>query len=295
VRHLLPLVPFIVPVGAYYVLVGRKVTDREVAALVLGLLAVLPLLDGGFLLVQEYDRWHEGHIANGVVAGKLSSTGAEGSRTIGGQRLSRPSHRTPEVVTSNDFALHDVVARVLLTGSREAWIVEYLYPCDSGRQCRRRESVRKALWSTLHVGQTVPVVSAHNAPGRLDANPLWGTAVAKLAMGGVLGLLAGLLSGRLRRARPTYVTVPGVVTSVEPIPAGGKVHWRVGFAYFSADGIAYQSVDEVYVAGLQPRDTCTVVYPPDQPDLGTLRSVSNPPRQSAEAAAPSLIQDQVSG
>jgi hypothetical protein len=266
-----------------------------VAALVLGLLAVIPLLDGGFLLVEEYDRWHEGHRSTGVIVGKLSSTGAEGSRTIGGQRFSRPSHRTPEVVTSTDFGLHHVLARLLLTGSRDAWIVEYLHPCDSGRQCRRREAVRRALWSTLQVGQTVTVVSAHNAPARLDANPLWGTAVAQLAMGGVLGLLAAWLAGRLRRRGPKYVTVEGIVTSVEPIPAGGKVHWRVGFAYFSADGIAYQSVDEVYVAGLQPRDGCTVVYPPEQPELGTLRSVSNPPRQSAEAARPSLIQDQAPG
>jgi hypothetical protein len=33
-------------------------------------------------------------------------------------------------------------------------------------------------------------------------------------------------------------------------------------------------VDEIYVAGLEPNDDCTVVYPPEQPDLGTLRSFS---------------------
>jgi hypothetical protein len=112
--------------------------------------------------------------------------------------------------------------------------------------------------------------------------PVLGTALVKLAVGSLLGLLAAWLFGWLRRARPNYVTVPGVVTSVQPIPAGGKVHWRVGFAYFSADGIARESVDEVYVAGLQSGDSCTVVYPPDEPDIGTLRSFSTPPQGSGE-------------
>jgi hypothetical protein len=277
VRYLVGLLPFLA-LGASYFFVGRKVTGREIAALMLGFFAVVPLLDGGVLLVEEYDRWHDGHISTGVVVGKLSSTGAQGSRTIGGDRLSRSSHRTPEVVTSHGFELHDVLARVMLTGSRDAWIVEYSYPCDAGRPCRRREEVRKALWSTLHIGQTVSLVAAtgSHASSRLAANPLWGTALAKLLIGGVLAVLAALVSGRVWRPASKYVTVPGIVTSVEPIAAGGKVHWRVGFAYFSPDNVAYQSVDEVYVDGLQPRDTCTVVYPPDQPDLGTLRSFSSP-------------------
>jgi hypothetical protein len=109
-----------------------------------------------------------------------------------------------------------------------------------------------------------------------DLDAFLSTALVELAIGGLLGLLAGWLSGRLRWATPKYVTVPGVLTSIQPIPAGGKVHWRVSFAYFSADGIARGSVDEVYVAGLQPGDSCMVVYPPEEPELGTLRSFSTP-------------------
>jgi hypothetical protein len=121
-----------------------------------------------------------------------------------------------------------------------------------------------------------------------DVAPFLITALVELAIGSLLGLFAGWLSGWLRRATPKYVTVPGVLTSVQPIPAGGKVHWRVGFAYFSADGIARESVDEVYVAGLQPGGSCTVVYPPEEPELGTLRGFSTPPHHSGESLNESL-------
>jgi hypothetical protein len=121
-----------------------------------------------------------------------------------------------------------------------------------------------------------------------DVAPVLGTALVELAIGSLLGLLAAWLFGWLRRAKPKYVTVSGVVTSVQPIPAGGKVHWRVGFAYFSADGIARESVDEVYVAGLQSGDSCTVVYPPEEPELGTLRSFSTPAQHPGESLNESL-------
>lgn len=107
--------------------------------------------------------------------------------------------------------------------------------------------------------------------GRLDANPQWSMAIAKIAIGGALGLLAALLSGRLRLRPRTFVTVPAVVTAVEPITVGGKVQWRVSFAYFSADGTACENADEVYVSGVQPGDKCLAVYPADQPDCGILR------------------------
>jgi len=187
VNFVLSLLPLIV--GAHYLVSSGSATRREVAAMVLAIVAAGPLLDGGLLLHEANDRWHQGR----------------------------------------------------------------------------------------------------------DASQLWAPAVVNLAIGGLLALLAGFISGRLRRARPSYVTVPGVVKSVEPIAAGGKVHWRVGFAYFSPDGIAYQSVDEVYVAGLAPRDSCTVVYPPDQPDLGTLRGVSKAPISAGDSPSSAVIEDGSAG
>ena len=272
-NYLLPILPFSLLIGAYYVFISRARTRGEGVAFVLAIVAAFPLLDGGFLLAMEYGRWQQGRVAAGVVIGKLSSTGADGSRTIGGSRHWRASRRLPTVVTANGFRFHDVLARMMVTGSPDAWILDYRYPCDSAGGCLRREGVSHALWSELRIGQSVNVRTAKgmNDSGRLDDNPQWSTALAKLAMGGMLGVLAGVVSGRLTLRRRKFITAPAVVTSVVPIPAGGKVHWRVAFAYFSADGTACESVDEVYVSGVQPGDTCTAVYPLEQPDLGTLR------------------------
>ena len=176
-------------VGAYYLAGSSSATRREVAVMVLAMVAPGPLLYGGLLLHEANDRWHQGR----------------------------------------------------------------------------------------------------------DASQLWGPAVINLAIGGVLALLAGFVSGRLRWARPRYVSVEGVVTSVEPIAAGGKVHWRVGFAYFAADGNAYESVDELYVGGLQPRDRCTVVYPPEQPELGTLQRVSKAPMSDDDSRSTALTEHTSAG
>ena len=160
------------------------------------------------------------------------------------------------------------------------------YLISSGKSTLREVSAMAlgvmAAYRLLDGGVLLNEANARWNEGQ-DVDPFLSTALVELAIGGLLGLLAGWLCGRLRRARPKYVTVPGVLTSVQPIPAGGKVHWRVGFAYFSADGIARESVDEVYVAGLQSGDSCTVVYPPEEPELGTLRSFSTPPEHSGES------------
>jgi hypothetical protein len=63
-----------------------------------------------------------------------------------------------------------------------------------------------------------------------------------------------------------------VVTSVEPVAAAGRTAWRVGFAYFTADGVAHQGTDEIYVASLEPGDEVLAVYPRGRPDLGTLQT-----------------------
>jgi hypothetical protein len=273
VIHLLPILVFVLLIGAAYVLAGRNVSSREGAAFVLAIAALFPLWDGGLMLLAEYGRWQHGRVVAGVVVGKLSSTGAEGSRTIGGRLRWRASRRFPTVLTAHGFSLHDVLARMIVTGSTDAWMVEYRYPCDSARGCWQREEVSHALWSGLQVGQAVNVRTAkgQNYSGRLDANPPLHAALARLAIGGTLGLFAGFVSGRLTRRGSTFVLTPAIVTSVERGRGGGDTHWRVGFSYVTADGTAYESADEVYISGVQPGDTCTAVYPPDHPDLGTLR------------------------
>jgi len=272
VHYVLPILVFTLVIGAGYALIGRRTTHREGAAVVLVLVATLPLWDGGRVLAREYGRRQEGRVVAGVVVGKLSSTGEDGSRTIGTRRRWRASRGMPTVVTSNGFQFHDVLARLAMTGSTDAWFVEYRYPCSSSRPCWQREEVSHALWSDLRIGQTVNVRTAkgQGGSGRLDGNPPWNTAVTKLAIGGTLAILAGFISGRMTRRRK-YVTAPAVVTSVEAIGGGDDGHWRVGFAYLTKDGTACESADEVYVSGVHPGDQCTAVYPPDRPELGTLR------------------------
>lgn len=275
VSYLLSISGFILWIGASYAWIGRKSTPREGLAFALALGAVVPLLNGGVLLYREQDRLQQGRMMPGVVTGKLSSTGENGSRTIGRRWVSRRGRRrqSPTVLTSKGFGFDDVVARVTVSGSSDAWFVEYRYACRASGTCWRREEVRHDLWSTLQVGQTVNVLTAkgQDDTGRLDANPQWSTAFAKVAIGGMLGLLAAVLSGRLAPRRRGLVTTPAVVTSVEPTTAGGKMHWRVRFAYLTADGTAHENVDEVYVPGVRLGDNCLAVYPPDQPNQGTLR------------------------
>jgi hypothetical protein len=133
------------------------------------------------------------------------------------------------------------------------------------------------LWTQLQVGERVNVRRAkyQNDQGRLSQNPMWKTGAVKFAMGGSLGLLAALsIRGWRLPRRRKYRTAEAVITSVEAMTVGGKMQWRVGYAYFSADGIARQCEDEVYVPGLKSGDACTAVYPLDRPDLGTLDPTS---------------------
>lgn len=269
-----PLLPFILFFVGMYYLMGRNRTRGQMAACALLAAAALPLLDGAFLLVREVGRFEDGRVSPGVVLGRLSTTGEDGTRTIGGPRYTRVRRRSlPWLKTIDGFRYHDVLARVLLTGSKHAWVVEYRYPCaEVSGGCFQRDFVSHALWSRLREGQMVNVRTAKGLwdSGRLDENPMWGTAFAMLGPGGALVLAAAFASGRWTFRRRRFVTAPAVVTSVDPVEVGGKVQWRVGYAYFAADGTAHQRADEVYVPGLKPGDDCTAVYPADSPDLGTL-------------------------
>jgi hypothetical protein len=269
VRLLLPLLVFAALIGGLYMTISRPISRREGLAVIIAILAALPFFRGATLLIAEYGRWQHGRVSPGVVIGKLSSTGEGGSQTIGGSRRWRHPRRMPSIVTSRGFQYDDVLARVILTGSTDAWVVEYRAPCESAPGCHRREFVSHDQWTALHIGQVINVRTGDELDsGRLDDNPMWTTGLALTGIGAVLGIGAGLVSGRWLPRRTRYETAAGVVLGVEAVRSG---EWRVRFAYLSADGTAYESASHIYVEGVKPGDDCLAVYPQANPDLGTLR------------------------
>lgn len=82
-NYLTPTFALIVLMGAFYILIGKQRTSREGAALLLAIVAAFLIVRGGWLLFREYGRWQQRRIVPGVVTGRLSSTGEDGTRTIG--------------------------------------------------------------------------------------------------------------------------------------------------------------------------------------------------------------------
>ena len=99
--YLASIATFLVLVGAFYLLIGQQRTRGEVVAFVLAIAAAFPLLEGGYLLVLESGRLQDGRVGPGVVTERLSSTGAEGTRTIGRSR--RWARRSIAVRTIKNF------------------------------------------------------------------------------------------------------------------------------------------------------------------------------------------------
>ena len=281
VRYFSYLIPYLLLMFALYFLLGKKRSGREYMAFALAVLAAMPAMDGLDILYKEQERQARGVVLAGVVVEKLSSTGAGGTRTIGdGYGLIPPGRYRvrrrplPTVLTSDGFSFSDKLARQVLTGSIDAWVISYRYPCD-GRTCWMQEVVSRELWSKLQPGSPVSVRRARDTSdeGRLNENPMSPTGYVKVLLGILVGGIAAIVSGwRPRLPRRRFVTVPAVILSVEPVNAGGKQHWRVGYAYFSPDGTACECSDEVYVGDLRPGDKRTAVYPADHPHLGTLQT-----------------------
>jgi uncharacterized protein DUF3592 len=261
---------------AYKLSSGGRFTVRGVVAFALAAAGVLAAVDGFLLGVKEDGRARYGHVRSGVVIEKLSSTAADGSRRIG-PRGGRDQRRTMPVVTGNGFAFYDTLARAIVSGSPQAWVVDYRFPCANGRTCQGRDFVTAEQWSSLHAGETVNVRQAdwETVSSRLDDNPQWSIALADFAIGGVLLVGAGLVSNRLvlfRRRR--WLTAPAVVTAVEPVQYGDDVRWRIRFAYFDRDGVPQESADQVVPGKWKSGDSCFAVYRPEKPDLATLQPAS---------------------
>ena len=261
-------------VVAYQLSSRGRITVRGIVAFVIAAGGVMAFLDGFMLGVTEDSRTRNGRVLPGVVVEKFSSSSMQGTRRIG-RRGGRDQWRTRPIVTANGFAFYDPLARLIVTGSAEAWVVDYRFPCGGGRMCSGRDFVREEQWLPLHTGSTVNVRQADSetTTSRLDGNPQWATAYADVGIGSFLLIVAGVVSGRLvpfRRRR--WLTAPAVVTAVEPVPYGDETRWRIRFAYFDRHGQAQESADQVAQGSWKTGDSCVAVYPPDQPDLATLQS-----------------------
>src|SRR5688572_29547940 len=229
--------------------------------------------DGFTQAYREENRARYGRVTSGVILERFSSTEAQGTRYIG--RLGgRDQARRRPIVTITGFHIHDVLARLIATGSPAAWVVEYRFSCDAPNGCSEREFVSKELWMRLRAGQPVNVRQAQgeSRTARLDEYPQWPVAAAKMALGAALLFVPGLASGRIRVFRVRrWVTAPAVVLAVEPVRSGDDTPWRVRFAYFDREGVAQESADEVLSRAWKVGDSCIAVFQPTRPDLATLR------------------------
>jgi hypothetical protein len=270
-RRVIVVLELLLVVGFLYVMYqGSPGSGRGVTAILISLLGAHAAFDGSTLAMREYQRAQAGHVTMGVVVDKLSSTGAAGSRRIRGPR-GRRSRRSP---LSPGFTFHEELARVVVTGSLNEWVIEYRYACDAPYRCLGRDFVPEALWRRLHTDQNVNVLQARTETrsARLDENPQRATAAAHLSIAAVLLFVAAVVSGRLTMRRPRgYLTAPAVVTAVEPVTYLDAKRWRVRFAYFDPHGTPQESADEVVTAGWKPGDGCVAVFRPERPDIATFQ------------------------
>jgi hypothetical protein len=263
-------------VVAYQLSSRGRITGRGIVAFVVAAGGVMAFLDGVTLGVTEESRGRYGRVSPGVVVEKFSSSRAQGTRRIG-RRGGRDQRRTRPVVTARGFAFYEPLARLIVTGSAEAWAVDYRFPCPGGGTCSGRDFVTREQWLPLRAGSTVNVRQAdwETTTSRIDGDTRWPTALADVGIGGLLLIAAGLVSGRLvpfRRRR--WLTAPAVVTAVEPLKYGDETRWRIRFAYFDGHGQAQESADQVAQGSWKSGDSCVAVYRPDQPGLATLQSAS---------------------
>jgi hypothetical protein len=252
---------------------GRFPKLGVVGGLLLGAAGALAAYDGATLARREYASTHDGRVTRGVVIAQIDPTKAMKPR------VHRRGYvrRELKTLTIQGSRLHDVLGRLILTGSPEAWSIEYRYECERPRGCFGRDIVPEALWRRLYPGQTIDVRRPKGEidSSRLDDNPQWARALTDLTIAAALLLAAGAVSGQLKRRQPRYLAAPAVVTAIEPLRTGDEPTWRVRFAYFDSKGATHEAANEFCVARWKPGDEGLAVFPPDQPDLATLRPLGS--------------------
>ena len=187
-------------VGAYGLYSGRFPRLGVVGGLLLGAAGALAAYDGATLAQREYASTHDGRVTPGVVVAQIDPTKAVKPR------IHRRGHLWREVKTATvpGARLHDVLGRLILTGSPHAWSIEYRYECERPRGCYGRDIVPEALWRGLYPGRTIDVRRPKGEvdSSRLDDNPQWARAMADLTIAAALLLAAGAVSGQLKRRQP---------------------------------------------------------------------------------------------
>ena len=269
----------------YWILTRRRSRNfGGTAVLIVAGAGALAFFDGFSIAVLEESRARYGQVVSGVVEERLSSIGESGTRTIGG-RGGRPTVRT------SGFDVYESVSRAFLTGSFNAWVIDYRYPCPVARgMCRGRDFVSHDLWSRLEAGRPINVRQSKDETrtARLDENPQRGLALVKSGVACVLLATAGAMSGRLTIfRRRKYIQADAVVTSVAKVQYGDEVRWKVHFAYFDVKGNAQDSVDEVNDPNWKAGDDCYAVYRPETPDVATLHGRADHQRHSVAEAVES--------
>ena len=267
--HVIYLVFLGAAVLGYSIYSGRSPRLGVFGGLLLAAAATLAAYDGVTRARREYAATHEGRVTPGVVLAQIDPTKAKTTWAPGRRRM----WYDLETLTVEGSRVHDVLGRLILTGSPRAWSIEYRYECERPRGCYGRDIVPYALWRRLLPGQRIDVRRPNGEidSSRLDDNPQWARAMADLGIAAALLLAAAAVSGQLTRRQPRYVMVPAVVTAVEPLRVGDEPTWRITFAYFDSKGVTQEAADEVVVARWQPGDEGLAVFPPGSPDLATFR------------------------
>jgi len=152
------------------------------------LFGVLALLDAGVHYTLEDGRRSAGRVVSGVVLERLSSSGENGTRRIGGKGMIRRGDHG--MVVTGGFRSYDYAVRILATGSTDAWVIDYRYGCSIGINgtCFGRDFVEHDLWTRLRAGQYVNVRQGRNETrtSRLDGNSSWRPVIAKFAISAAL-------------------------------------------------------------------------------------------------------------
>ena len=257
----------------YGIYSGRFPRPGVVGGLLLGAAATLAAYDGATRALREYAATHDGRLTPGFVIARIAPPETPRPRIRG----RRAKWYRLESLTIEGSRLHDVLGRLMLTGSPYVWSIEYRYECERPRGCYGRDIVPEALWRRLYPGQRVDVRRPNGEidSSRLEDNPQWARAASDLAIAAALLLAAAGVSGQLKRRRPRYVTVPAVVTAIEPLRMGDEPTWRIKFAYVDSKGATHEAADQVGVAAWEPGDEGLARFPPDSPDLATFRPLGS--------------------
>ncbi len=252
---------------AYHLRSRQVPHPRHVVAYFLALGAISAFTAGFYLAVEEDALGRYGRVVPGTITNRYSTTGEQGTPTIGrGYRAF--------IRTSNENEFYDMLARLVATGSAHMWVVDYRYPCEAPRPCWERSVVSHQRWAQLRAGQTLNIryVTGTFGGARLEDQPLWAAAIARMAIGVILAAAAALAWGTgpaFRRVRT--LTTLAVVTEVEPVRYRGGSRWRVKFSYLDRDGTQHEASDEFASPAWKPGDTAVAMYEPGNPKAAGLR------------------------